>query len=118
MNTESIISLCKTICDGMPDHTDNKKWRSTRRKFLTGVSGSALAIAGINGVLGGRDYLEIPIAKSGEEVIESRKVPRAWWEHVKNSRHQKDVLARQLEGNKDVRLIKKSFRGREYPWKN
>lgn len=43
------------------------------------------------------ETIEIPVAKSGEEVVATEEVPEEWWDHVERSREVADELGDKLE---------------------
>lgn len=77
----------------------NQIGRQSRRRFLslTATGASAWGLTGLVGASSERQD-QIPIAKSGDEVVATREVPRAWREHLAQAKQARANVAQRLQG--------------------
>lgn len=78
---------------------------SRRDVLRTAVqSGALVSLSGI-GVASVERTIDVPVVKLGDEVIKTRTVPRAWWEHVLASRRVTNSIASQFLPKQEVKQV-------------
>jgi len=77
------------MADSNESDQEVQSGKVSRRAVLGGAGSSLLAMSGMavaGAVPDDADMVEIPKAVHGEEVVETKKVPKKWWGHVKKVR--------------------------------
>lgn len=81
--------------------------RARRRPFLRAATSAGLVgFSSLPAVASSSETIEVPVAKSGEEVLATRTVPRTWWNHVKRVRRIKDRVHDRARGDEAIRNVK------------
>lgn len=90
-----MVTICK-IPDAMSDDT-NRTGQMRRRRFLslTAVGASAWGLTGAVGAQSDRTT-QIPLARSGSEVVETAEVPESWYDGLQQARQARDAVADQM----------------------
>lgn len=76
----------------------------TRRTALKAAIGTSSFLA-LGKPVSAEDPIEIPVAISGDEVIETRKVDREWWYHVEQSRGIREDFEAEVGRSPEVRTV-------------
>lgn len=82
-------------------HTKDRENRVLRRSILAAAAGSGLTAFG-SVVTASDDTIDIPIIKSGNEVVKWKSVPEDWWDHESRSIQAMEELIENYESNPAV----------------
>lgn len=83
------------MADSNESDQEVQSGKVSRRAVLGGAGSSLLAMSGMavaGAVPDDADMVEIPKAVHGDEVVETKKVPKKWWKHVKKVRRLNNKL--------------------------
>lgn len=87
--------------------------RRTALKTFGGVVAGAGGFSHL-GVVRGSDFVEVPIVMRHGEVIETKKVPRSWYEHIKRAHRVLDNRRRVLGRKEGVVTLGLSISGEDF----